>query len=68
MKPSTNCLAGIAAGPFGLSTLSLKRLIVWGEHYTIGQPELDAQHEALFDIALEVADLWDRRADACSLT
>lgn len=58
-----NNLAGIAAGPFGLSTLSLKRLIVWGDHYKIGQPELDAQHEAIFDIALEAADLWHRRAD-----
>jgi hemerythrin len=63
MKPSMNSLAGIAGGPFGLSTLSLKRLIVWGEHYKIGQPELDAQHEAIFDIALEAANLWDRRAE-----
>ena len=63
MKPSTNILAGVAAGPFGLSTLSLKRLIAWGDHYKIGQPELDAQHEGIFEIALEMADLWDRRAE-----
>lgn len=63
MKPSSNCLVGIASTPFGLSTLSLKRLIVWGDHYKVGHPRLDAQHEAIFDIALELADLWQRRGN-----
>lgn len=63
MKPSTLSSPGIAAGPLGLSTLSLKRLIEWGDQYEIGQPELDAQHAEIFGIALEVADLWERRAD-----
>jgi hemerythrin-like metal-binding protein len=63
MKPSPNCLVGIASTPFGLSTLSLKRLIAWGDHYKVGQPQLDAQHEAIFDIALETADLWQRRGN-----
>ena len=63
MKPSSNCLVGIASSPFGLSTLSLKRLIAWGDHYKVGQSQLDAQHQAIFEIALEMADLWQRRGN-----
>ncbi len=63
MKPFEHRPSGIASGPLGLSTISLRRMIEWGEHYQVGQPELDAQHRAIFDIALEVADIWQRRGD-----
>lgn len=63
MQTMSTPLAGRSAGPFGWSTVSLKRLIAWNEHYAVGDAELDAQHQAIFDLALEAADLWDRRAE-----
>lgn len=63
MKSSSNCLVGIASSPFWPSTLSLKRLLAWGDHFKVGHPQLDAQHEAIFEIALEMADLWQRRGE-----
>ena len=44
------------SGVHGLSRFPLKQLIEWGEHLTVGQPQIDAQHEAIFDLALEIAD------------
>jgi hemerythrin-like metal-binding protein len=62
MNPSPGSLP-IQSGPLGQSTINLRRLIAWGEHYKVDQPRLDAQHEEIFDIALEVSDIWQRRGD-----
>lgn len=37
--------------------LSFERLLTWDERLEVGQPHLDAQHKAIFKIAMEVADL-----------
>jgi hemerythrin-like metal-binding protein len=63
MNPSPGSLLGIRSGPLGQSTINLRRLIAWGDHYKVDQPRLDAQHEEIFDIALEVSDIWQRRGD-----
>lgn len=63
MNPSPGSLLGIQSGPLGQSTVNLRRLIAWGDHYKVDQPRLDAQHEEIFDIALEVSDIWQRRGD-----
>ena len=51
------------SGLHGLSDLSLKQLVSWGDHLKVEQPQIDAQHQAIFDIALEIADLWHRHGD-----
>lgn len=63
MNPSPGSLLGIQSGPLGQSTLNLRRLIAWGDHYKVDHSRLDAQHEEIFDIALEVSDIWQRRGD-----
>lgn len=40
-----------------MTILSFKRLLTWDDHLKVGQPQIDAQHEAIFRIAMEVADL-----------
>jgi hypothetical protein len=45
------------------SDLSLKQLVSWGDHLKVDQPQIDAQHQAIFDIALEMADLWHKHGD-----
>jgi hypothetical protein len=47
--------------PHGLDEFSLRRLVAWGEHLKVEQPQIDAQHQAIFDIAMEVADIWNRQ-------
>ncbi len=63
MNPFPGSLLGIRSGPLGQSTMNLRRLVAWGDHYKVDQPQLDAQHEQIFDIALEVCDIWQRRGD-----
>lgn len=63
MNPALDSLLGIQSGPLGQSAINLRRLIEWGDHYKVDQPQLDAQHQEIFDIALEVSDIWQRRGD-----
>ncbi|MDT3679193.1 MAG: hemerythrin family protein [Burkholderiaceae bacterium] len=63
MNPIPGSLLGIQSGPLGQSTINLRRLIAWGDHYKVDQPQPDAQHEEIFDVALEVCDIWQRRGD-----
>jgi hemerythrin len=35
-----------------------RRLPACGEHFKVDQPHVDAQHEAIFQIATEIADAW----------
>lgn len=46
-----------------LSRFSLKQLIAWGDHLKVHQPQIDAQHEAIFNLALEIASVWHDRGD-----
>jgi hemerythrin-like metal-binding protein len=48
------------SGLHGLSDLSLKQLIAWGDHLKVDQSQIDAQHEAIFGIAMEITDLWHK--------
>ncbi len=47
----------------GLSGFPLKQLIVWGDHYKVDQPQIDAQHQGIFDIALEIVEIWHDHRD-----
>lgn len=51
------------SGLHNLSEFSLKQLISWGDHLKVHQPQIDAQHEAIFDLALEIAHIWQDRGD-----
>jgi hypothetical protein len=54
---------GPTSGLHMLTGFSLKRLVSWGDSLKVDQPQLDAQHQAIFEIALEIADLWHKRGD-----
>ena len=54
---------GPTSGLQMLTGFSLKRLVSWGDSLKVDQPQLDAQHQAIFEIALEIADLWHKRGD-----
>jgi hemerythrin len=47
----------------GLGRLSFKQLITYGDHLKVNQPNIDAQHEAIFDLAFEIEELWHNRGD-----
>lgn len=49
---------GRTAGLHGLTDFSLRRLVAWGDHLKVDHPQIDAQHEAIFHIATEIADVW----------
>jgi len=63
MTTTTRALFGRLSGPQGLNGHSLKQLVAWGDHLKVDQAQLDAQHEAIFKIAMEVADTWQNRGD-----
>ncbi len=65
MKLSERNLSNIASGP-PVCPLFRCGGSSKGEHHQVGQPELDAQHRAIFDIALEVADLAAARRSAAT--
>ena len=48
----------------GLSRYSLKQLITWGDHLRIDHPQIDVQHEAIFNVALEIADISHAQGDS----
>jgi hemerythrin-like metal-binding protein len=52
-----------ASGLHNLSEFSLKQLVSWGDHLKVHQPQIDAQHEAIFNLALEIAHIWQDRGD-----
>lgn len=49
---------GRMSGLHGLSDVSVKQLIAWGDHLKVDQPQIDAQHEAIFHLAVEILDIW----------
>lgn len=44
-------------------TGSLDRLVAWGEHLSVEQPTIDAQHEGIFKVAMEIAETWQARGN-----
>jgi hemerythrin-like metal-binding protein len=63
MNPSVRSPFGRMSGLHGLSDLPLKQLISWGDHLKVDQPQIDAQHQAIFDIAIEITEIWQRHGD-----
>ena len=63
MKPIPRNPFGRMAGLHGITDQPLTRLIAWGDHLKVDQPQIDAQHQAVFDIAIEIVELWQRHAD-----
>jgi hemerythrin len=51
----------------GITDQPLRRLIAWGDHLKVDQPQIDAQHKAIFDIALEISDIWQRHGEVGEL-
>lgn len=63
MDLGSRSIFGRASGLHGLSEFSLKRLVTWGDHLKVDQSQIDAQHEGIFTLALEIADVWHRHGD-----
>lgn len=61
MIRKSRAIFGRMAGVHGAGHVPLRQLISWGEHLKVDQPSIDAQHEEIFKIALEAADLWRNR-------
>jgi hypothetical protein len=47
MNPASRSPFGRMSGLHGLSDLSLKQIIAWGDHLKVDQSQIDAQHEAI---------------------
>jgi hemerythrin-like metal-binding protein len=58
---------GRGSGPHGLTQLALGNLLAWGSHLSVGDPVVDAQHEANFRLATQLHDSWRSLAPAAEL-
>lgn len=58
MDRLTHGIFNRTSGPHGMTFSNLKHLLSWGDHLKTGQPQIDAQHEGIFNIAMEIADRW----------
>ena len=67
MGMSSRSPFGRMSGMHGLADVSLKQLIAWGDHLKVDQPQIDAQHEAIFNIAVEISDTWHKHGDVDQL-
>jgi hemerythrin len=38
--------------------LSMTNLIQWGDQFSVGVPEIDAQHKAIFDLGTKLYEKW----------
>lgn len=45
-------------GAAPMQHLPLVRLIQWGEHLSVGHPEIDAQHEAIMGLGVKLYEGW----------
>ena len=36
----------------------MTNLIQWGDHFSVGIPEIDAQHKAIFDLGTRIYEKW----------
>lgn len=58
MDPWVRSMFGRLSSQTGLADMSLKDLIAWGDNFKVNQPQIDAQHEAIFALVIEVSALW----------
>jgi hemerythrin-like metal-binding protein len=58
MNTTSHGIFGRLSGLHGVTDNSLKQLVTWGDHLKVDQPQIDAQHQAIFNIAMEVMDTW----------
>lgn len=63
MKSTSRNIFTRMSGMHGMADVSLKQLVSWGEHLKADQPQLDAQHEGIFALAMEIADAWHKHSD-----
>jgi hemerythrin-like metal-binding protein len=63
MDTNARGIFGRMSGLHGMTDSPLKQLIAWGDHLKVDQPQIDAQHEAIFNIAMEVAETWHKHGD-----
>jgi hemerythrin len=54
---------GRISGLHGMADVSLKQFVAWGDHLKVDQPSIDAQHEGIFNIAMEVAETWQEQGN-----
>ncbi len=66
-RKADGAMFGRLTGPHGLSQFALASLIKWGDHLSVDNPEIDAQHEAIFGLGAKAHELWRRRANAAEL-
>ena len=50
-----------------LARYSMGHLIQWGSELSVDDPHIDAQHQAIFALAMEVHDHWRRNAGLAEL-
>lgn len=73
MSDNNNQFKGIPmeshAALFGRSPLfvSTRQLIQWGDHFKMDHPQIDAQHEAIFNHCLEISEAWQTRGSLKAL-
>jgi hemerythrin len=63
MDNNISAVFGRMSGMHGLTDSSLKHLVAWGDHLKVDQPHIDAQHEGIFKLAMEIADQWFKHGD-----
>lgn len=63
METNTRSIFGRMAGLHGMTDSSLRHLIAWGDHLKVDQQQIDAQHQGIFNIAMEVADVWQKHGN-----
>lgn len=56
-------LFGRMSGLHGMTDMSLMHLVSWGDHLKVDHATLDAQHEAIFALAIDVADTWHKHGN-----
>ena len=45
-------------GRFQMQHLNLSNLMQWGDHLCVGNPVIDAQHQAIFNLGKGVYEQW----------
>ena len=41
-----------------MQSQSINQLIQWGDHLSVGHPEIDAQHKEIYDFGAEIYESW----------
>lgn len=67
MDLTSRSMFGRVSSLHGLADMSLKDLIDWGDNFKVDQPQIDAQHEAIFGMVNEVSALWHEHGSSDQL-